>query len=77
MERLKNTKDKSEEQLKAIKNKAENIKEFADFVEEPLTPEAIALINEIRSIQKDVAYRKLKFTGGNGVTDEFSDDKVI
>ena len=65
MKRPKNIEDKSEEQLKAIKNKADNIKEVTDFVEEPLSLEAIALINKIRSIQKDVDYRKLKFTGGN------------
>ena len=29
------TEDKNEQQLKAIKNKAENIKKVADFVEEP------------------------------------------
>ena len=65
MKRPKNFEDKSEEQLKAIKNKADNRKEVTDFVEETLSLEAIALINKIRSIQKDVDYRKLKFTGGN------------
>ena len=35
LKRLKNIEDKSEEQLKAIKSKNENIKEFTDFVEEP------------------------------------------
>ena len=54
MKRLEIIEDKNEEQLEAIKNKAENIKEVANFVEEPLSPEAIALINEIRIIQKDV-----------------------
>ena len=33
--RLKIIKDKNKEQLKAIINKAENIKEVTDFVEEP------------------------------------------
>ena len=35
------------------KNKTENIKEVTDFVEESLSPEAKALIEEIRVIQKD------------------------
>ena len=77
LKRLKTIEDKSEEQLKAIRNKAENIKEVTDFAEEPLSPEAIALINEIRSIQKDVDYRKLKITGCNNVTYDFSDYKTF
>ena len=56
MKRLKNIEDKNKGQIKAIKIKAENIKEVTDFVKEPLSPEAIALINEIKSIQKDVDY---------------------
>ena len=78
MKRLEIIEDKNEEQLEAIKNKAENIKEVADFVEEPLSPEAIALINEIRSMQKDVDYRKLKFRGGgDSITYDFSDHKAF
>ena len=50
--RLKNIADKSEEQLKAIKNETKNIKEVTHFLEEPLSQEAKALINEIRSIKK-------------------------
>ena len=63
--RLKNIEDKNEEQLKAVKYKAEYIKEVTNFVEKPLRQEAIALINEIKSIQKYVDYIKLKFTDGN------------
>ena len=63
--RLKNIEDKNEEQLKAVKHKAEYIKEVTNFVEKPLRQEAIALINEIKSIQKYVDYIKLKFTDGN------------
>ena len=50
--RLKNIADQSEEQLKAIKNETKNIKEVTHFLEEPLSQEAKALINEIRSIKK-------------------------
>ena len=39
-----------------IKNKTENIKEVTDFVKEPLSLEAKALVEEIRIIQKDVSY---------------------
>ena len=77
MKRLKDIEDKSEEQLKAIKNKANSIKEDTDFVEETFSPEAIVLINEIRTIQKDVHYIKLKITGGNNVTYDFSDNKTF
>ena len=59
--------------MKAIKSKNENIKEVTDFVQEPLSLEAKALIEEIRTIQKDVDYRKLKIRGGNNVTYDFSD----
>ena len=60
MKRLKNIEDKNKQELKIIKNKSENIKEVPDFVEETLSPKARALVEEIRIIQKDVDYRKLK-----------------
>ena len=53
LKKLKNIEDKNEQLLK-IKNKKENIKEATDFVKEPLSLEAKALIEEIRIIQKDV-----------------------
>ena len=77
LKRLKNIEDKSEEQLKAIKSKNENIKEVTDFVEEPLSLEAKGLIEEIKIIQKDVDYRKLKIAGGNKNTYDFSDYKTF
>ena len=40
----------SEEQLKAIKNKTDNMKKVTTFVEEPLRLEANALTDEIKSI---------------------------
>ena len=39
--------------------------------------EAKALIEEIRTIQKDVDYRKLIITGGNNVTYDFSNYKTF
>ena len=51
LKRLKNIEAKSEEQLKAIKNKTEDIKEFTYFVEELLSLEANALIEEFKIIQ--------------------------
>ena len=65
---LKNIEDKNEEQLKAIKNKTENIKEATDLDEEPLSLEARELIEEIRTIQEDVDHRKIKITGGSNVS---------
>ena len=46
-------------------------------MEETLSPKARALIEEIRIIQKDVDYRKIKITGGNKVTYGFSDYKTF
>ena len=72
LKRLKNIEDKNEELLKA-KNKTENIKEVSNFVDEPLSFEARDLIEEIRAIQKDVDYKKLKLSGGNNTDYDFSD----
>ena len=77
LKRLKNIEDKNEQQLKITKNKTENIKEVTDFVEEPLSLEAKAPTEEIRTIQKDVNCRKLKIRGGNNVTYDFSDYKTF
>ena len=77
LKRLKYIEDKSEEQLKTIKSKNEYIKEITDFVEEPLSLEAKELIQEIRIIQKDIDYRKLKVTGGNKNMYDFSDYKIF
>ena len=57
LKKLKNIEDKSEELLKT-KNKTENIISHC-FVKKPSSLEAKALIEEIRTIQKDVDYRKL------------------
>ena len=76
LKKLKNIEDKNEQLLK-IKNKTENIKEVTDFVREPLSPEAKALIEEIRAIKKDVDYRKLLIRGGNNVMYDFSDYKTF
>ena len=77
LKRLKNIEDKSEKPLK-MKNKAEeNIKEVTDFVDQPLSLEAKELINEIKDIQKNVDYGKLKIRGGNNVDYDFSDYKTF
>ena len=59
------------------KNKTENIKEVTDFVRKPLSLEEKALIEAIRTIQKDVDYRKLIIRGGNGVMYDFSNYKTF
>ena len=75
LKRLKNIEDKNEKPLE-VKNKAnENIKEVTDFVDQPLSFEAKELIEEIKAIQKDVDYRKLKIKGGNNVDYDFSNYK--
>ena len=57
LKRLKNIEDENK-----VKNKVENknIKEVTDFVDQPLSFEAKEFINEIKTIQKNVDYRKLK-----------------
>ena len=77
LKRLKNIEDKNEQLLKTTKNKTENIKEITDSFKEPLSSEAKALIEKIRTIQKNVDYKKLKITGGNNVTYDFSDYKTF
>ena len=73
LKRLKIIEDKDDEQLKAMKNMTEKIKEVTDFVKDPLIQEANALINENKSIQNDVDYIKIKITGsGKNVTYDFS-----
>ena len=76
LKKLKNIEDRNEELLK-IKNKTENIQEVTDFVKEPLSLEAKALIKKIRTIQKDVHYRKLIIRGGNNATCDFSNYKTF
>ena len=76
LKRLKDIEGKNEGLLK-IKNNTENIKEVMDFVKEPLSLEAKALIEEIRIIQKDVGYRKLIIRSGNNFMYDFSDYKAF
>ena len=77
LQRLNNIKDKNEQLPKITKNVTESIKEVTNFIEEPLSPEAKALTEEIRTIQKNVDYRKLKIRGGNNFTYDFSDHKTF
>ena len=77
LKRLKNIEDKNEKLLE-VKNKTEeSIKEVTDFVDQTLSFEAKELIEEIRVIQKDADYRKLKTKGGNNVAYDFSDYKTF
>ena len=76
--------DKKERILKRLKNiedknKVENkdIKEVTDFVDQPLNFEAEELLEEIKTIQKNVNYRKLKIKGGNMKDFDFSDYRTF
>ena len=60
LKRLKNIEDKNEQLLKTTKNNTKNIKEVTDFIEEPLSPEAKAVIKKIRIIQKKCSLQKIK-----------------
>ena len=77
LKNLKNIEDKSEDQLKAIKDKAEDIKEVSYFVEEPVSLEANALTEEVKIIRKDDDYKKLKIIGGMNDTYDFSDFNTL
>ena len=77
LKRLKNIEDKNKQLPKTTKNKTENINETTDFIEESLSQEAKALIEEIRTIQKNVDYRKLTIRGDNNITYDFSDFKTF
>ena len=77
LKRLKNIEDKNEKLLEVKNNTEGNIKEVTDFVDQPLSFEAKELINEIKNIQKNVDYRKLKIRGGNNVDYDFSDYKTF
>ena len=70
LKRLKNIEDENK-----VKNK--DIKEVTDFVNQPLSFEAKELINEIKTIQKNVNYRKLKIIGGDKKEYDFSDNKTF
>ena len=64
LKNVKNIKSENKELLKAIKGKTD-IKSKIDLFDENLTPETIALIKETKSIEDNVDYDKLPFTGGN------------
>ena len=74
LKRLKYIEDKNKVENK-VKNK--DIIEVTDFVDQPLNSKAKELINEIKTIQKNVDYRKLKIRGGNNVEFDFSDYKTF
>ena len=69
LKRLKNIEDKNKVEKK-VKNK--DIKEVTNFVYQPLSSEVKELIEEIKTIQKIVDYRKLKIRGGNMKDYDFS-----
>ena len=70
LKRLKNIEDENK-----VKNK--DIKEVTDFVNQPLSFEAKELIDEIKTIQKNVDYGKLKIIGGDKKEYDFSDYKTF
>ena len=57
LKRFKNFEDKNEEQLIIVGNKT-STKSQIDLFDEDLSPEAIVLIKEIKSIEDDVDYDK-------------------
>ena len=62
-----------------VKNKVENkdIEEVTDFVDQLSSFEVKELINEIKNIQKNVDYRKLKTIGGDKKEYDLSDYRTF
>ena len=65
-----------DDQKEGLFKRLKNI-EVTDFVDKPLSLEAKELIEEIRVIQEDVDYRKLKNIGHNRVEYDFSDYRTF
>ena len=65
-----------DDQKEGLFKRLKNIK-VTDFVDKPLSFEAKELIEEIRVIQEDVDYRKLKNIGHNRVEYDFSDYRTF
>ena len=74
LKRLKNIEGKNKVENK-VKNK--DIIEVTDFVDQPLNSKAKELINEIKTIQKNIDYRKLKIRDGNNADYDFSNYKTF
>ena len=74
LKRFKNFEDKNKVENKV---KKKDIIEVTDFVDQPLNSKPKELINEIKNIQKNVDYRKLKIRGGNNVDFAFNDYKTF
>ena len=74
LKRLKNIEDENKAKNK-VKNK--DMKEYTYFVNQPLGFEAKELIHEIKTIQKNVDYRKLKIIGGDKKEYDFSDYRTF
>ena len=74
LKRLKNIEDKNKLENKV---KIKDIIELTDFVDQPLNSKAKELINEIKTMQKNVDYRKLKIRDGNNTDFDFSDYKTF
>ena len=75
--RLKNIEDKNEKLLEVKDKTKENIKEVTDFVDQPSSFKAKALIEEIRAIKKDADYRKLNIKGGTMKDYDLSDYRIF
>ena len=70
LKRSKNIEDKNK-----VKNK--DTIEVTDFVDQPLSFKAKELLKEIKIIQKNVNYRKLKIKGRNIKDYDFSDYRTF
>ena len=77
MKRLENIDDKNEQLLKTINNKTESIKQVTDFIKVSLSLEVKTLIEEIKTIEKDINYKKLIIRGSNNTTYDFSDYRTF
>ena len=79
MKRLKNIDDKTDDQLKAIKNKDSQlgIKSNGYLVKEELSQEAKNILKKLSNQEKIINYRKLYLKGGNNSDYDFTDYKSL
>ena len=73
LKRLKNIKDKTDDQLKENKDNQLDIKSIGYIVKEELSQEAKTILQKLNDQEKFINYKKLNLKGGNNSEYNFSD----
>ena len=77
LKRLKNIEDKTNNQLKEIKDNQLGIKSIGYTVKEELSQEAKNMLKKLNNQEKLINYKKLYFKGGNNLDYDFSEYKSL